>query len=682
MHRNKKRVLRVAVAFLTVFILVVAAPALAQEKAPKTGFEKICSSQIGIATCVQQIYILALGLGALVALLMIVLAGYRYLTASGNAQQVEGAKEGFASAFIGLIVIFVAFILLYLVNPDLVRFRDFGFPGTSSREQNDPRINVAGDLLATGDAVLAYAGGSGSVNSSTGAVEISTAGGTLLLVPSFTSSLPSQVADILAFYNLDTSQLNFVEYEVNDPALITDQMANLMGGARPSRILAVEGSLYLFDADAIHEDTSGAEALLAASVVALNHYGVNLDATYQAGSGEAGGFRFLKVTTSEAGWVSWREIEAYDASGNKVQPATITASATYDGTWQTPILPPALPAYVSDGNPETSWNAGETNPNCPKTNYTPECPNSTRSAWILLDYGSSRNFSKIRLMENGRTVTEASNVSVSSDGSSFQSLTTFYAPIRDREWLQYPPAENLPDPTASLTVNGQKEITVYAGLEGLKFKWSGTNGDQAIFTSELLQQTTGCVAFNPFNIHNAYSREFGKVVGDDPVQNFADGDLAFYLDGCNLGRTMRVTYTMKQRGTAKAATDTVTIHVRDSYSNIKEGAYTIDISSYVTLRRGTSTSPDQARIAITRCCGANLYPQPSLTLENLPAGITARLGALRPVGLPSNPSEILHSDLSIIVGSGVQAGPYFLRIVANKGQGDSAFADFLVKVDD
>ena len=90
-----------------------------------TGFEQICNRDAGLASCIQKIYLLSLGLGSIVALLMIVLAGYSYMTAGGNAQQVESAKGSFESAFIGLIIIFVAFILLNLINPDLVRLRNF-----------------------------------------------------------------------------------------------------------------------------------------------------------------------------------------------------------------------------------------------------------------------------------------------------------------------------------------------------------------------------------------------------------------------------------------------------------------------------------------------------------------------------------------------------------------------------
>ena len=105
-------------------ILIMLLPQLAIAQDNATGFEKICSRDTGLANCVQQLYLFALGFGALLSLLMLVLAGYKYMTAQGNASQVESAKESFADAFIGLIIIFVAFILLNVINPDLVRFRE------------------------------------------------------------------------------------------------------------------------------------------------------------------------------------------------------------------------------------------------------------------------------------------------------------------------------------------------------------------------------------------------------------------------------------------------------------------------------------------------------------------------------------------------------------------------------
>lgn len=125
-------------------LVVQLVPSAAYAQTP-TGFERICpryvdgngdpvfpvdgvlpagAQRASIGNCVAKIYVFALGAGGLVALLMIILAGYRYMTASGNAESVSKAKDGLQSAFTGLIIIFIGFILLYLINPELVQFKN------------------------------------------------------------------------------------------------------------------------------------------------------------------------------------------------------------------------------------------------------------------------------------------------------------------------------------------------------------------------------------------------------------------------------------------------------------------------------------------------------------------------------------------------------------------------------
>ena len=136
--RNKKlsRIIHLTVAISAllgvVFLLSASFLSVVQAAPPPppptplgpTGFLSDCSRTGSLAKCINGIYILSLGLGALLALLMIILAGYRYMTAGGNAQQVEGAREAFTSAFIGLIVLFIGFALLFVINPDLTKLRD------------------------------------------------------------------------------------------------------------------------------------------------------------------------------------------------------------------------------------------------------------------------------------------------------------------------------------------------------------------------------------------------------------------------------------------------------------------------------------------------------------------------------------------------------------------------------
>ena|SRR3989344_2291499 len=107
-----------------------------RDAAPPTGFEQICSTRDAqgnpiegaLPICIKKIYLFSLGLGALIGLVMLVTAGYRYMTAAGNAEQVASAKDTFESTFKGIIIIFTAFILLYLINPDLTQFTKLNLP--------------------------------------------------------------------------------------------------------------------------------------------------------------------------------------------------------------------------------------------------------------------------------------------------------------------------------------------------------------------------------------------------------------------------------------------------------------------------------------------------------------------------------------------------------------------------
>ncbi len=56
-----------------------------------------------------------LGLAGLVIVLMIVIAGVRYIVSAGNPNQTEGAKKTLVGAIIGLIIIILAKVLISIV---------------------------------------------------------------------------------------------------------------------------------------------------------------------------------------------------------------------------------------------------------------------------------------------------------------------------------------------------------------------------------------------------------------------------------------------------------------------------------------------------------------------------------------------------------------------------------------
>lgn len=74
---------------------------------------------------VDIIRILLIFSGA-VAVLFLIIGGFRYIISSGNAEQVEGAKKTILYALLGLIIIFIAFILVQFIQEQLgVRNPDF-----------------------------------------------------------------------------------------------------------------------------------------------------------------------------------------------------------------------------------------------------------------------------------------------------------------------------------------------------------------------------------------------------------------------------------------------------------------------------------------------------------------------------------------------------------------------------
>lgn len=57
----------------------------------------------------------ATGFAALVAVIFLVIAGYTYITAAGDADKIEKAGKTITAAIVGLVIVFIARILVELV---------------------------------------------------------------------------------------------------------------------------------------------------------------------------------------------------------------------------------------------------------------------------------------------------------------------------------------------------------------------------------------------------------------------------------------------------------------------------------------------------------------------------------------------------------------------------------------
>ncbi|MFC1662553.1 pilin [Patescibacteria group bacterium] len=104
------------IALLSTALLLIAAPALAQTS---FSIEDIGSS-VGLGSAdlkdtVVNIIQWVLGILALVAVVMIIVGGFQWLTAAGNDEKIEKAKKVISAAVIGLIIVLLAWAIVIFV---------------------------------------------------------------------------------------------------------------------------------------------------------------------------------------------------------------------------------------------------------------------------------------------------------------------------------------------------------------------------------------------------------------------------------------------------------------------------------------------------------------------------------------------------------------------------------------
>ncbi|MEK7090147.1 MAG: hypothetical protein AAB930_01015 [Patescibacteria group bacterium] len=62
---------------------------------------------------------------AILAVVMIIIAGFQWVTAYGNTSKIEDARDRIFNAIIGLILAFAAWLILNTINPALVNLTIF-----------------------------------------------------------------------------------------------------------------------------------------------------------------------------------------------------------------------------------------------------------------------------------------------------------------------------------------------------------------------------------------------------------------------------------------------------------------------------------------------------------------------------------------------------------------------------
>jgi len=88
---------------------------------PITGWAQYGNLDTLVSTKIASLINFMTGFAALVAVILIIVAGYMFITSAGEADQVEKAGKTISGAIIGLVIVFVARILIEFVIKAVVK---------------------------------------------------------------------------------------------------------------------------------------------------------------------------------------------------------------------------------------------------------------------------------------------------------------------------------------------------------------------------------------------------------------------------------------------------------------------------------------------------------------------------------------------------------------------------------
>ncbi|MDP3993794.1 MAG: hypothetical protein Q8P75_02320 [bacterium] len=72
---------------------------------------------------IVEVINIALFVVGLLAVVFLIIGGFRYITAAGNEEQVEGAKQTIFHAIIGLIIVILSFVIVRVISNALISGR-------------------------------------------------------------------------------------------------------------------------------------------------------------------------------------------------------------------------------------------------------------------------------------------------------------------------------------------------------------------------------------------------------------------------------------------------------------------------------------------------------------------------------------------------------------------------------
>jgi len=77
---------------------------------------------------IAWLYYFIVGVSGLAAFFMLIWGGFQWLTSAGSPAKISEAKDRIGSAILGLIIILASFLILKVINPDLITLKLPGLP--------------------------------------------------------------------------------------------------------------------------------------------------------------------------------------------------------------------------------------------------------------------------------------------------------------------------------------------------------------------------------------------------------------------------------------------------------------------------------------------------------------------------------------------------------------------------
>lgn len=91
----------------------------AQIKVPESGGTGLPNDS-SVSDIILRIINIALAIAGLVAVLFLIIGGFRYITSGGNEETAEKAKKVILNAIIGIVVIILSFVIVRVISNALL----------------------------------------------------------------------------------------------------------------------------------------------------------------------------------------------------------------------------------------------------------------------------------------------------------------------------------------------------------------------------------------------------------------------------------------------------------------------------------------------------------------------------------------------------------------------------------